>query len=131
MTHDPPPTSNVHPVPTLEKPRKDKEEKDTERDDMFCYNSALVTDGLFFFIWNRSVNNSGVIGKNIPLDLDVEHSNNYLKQAMKNLGPNLTEKAVSRICNSERSVRKIIQSMDKTLKQSSDPGKHSVLIWVI
>ena len=49
------------------------------------------------FKWNRSVNNSGTVGKNIPLDLDVEHSNNYLKQAMKNLGPNLREKAVLRI----------------------------------
>ena len=159
-------------------------EKDIVRDDIFSYNSALITDGLFFlsfldavregdgdrimkqdnymltycradhkhstkyaleclyqlflvfaflslrdsdrFTWNRSVNNSGIIGKNIPLDLDVEHSNNYLKQAMKNLGPNLTEKAVSRICKSESGVRKIIQSMDGTLKQAHYSGKHSL-----
>lgn len=78
------------------------------------------------FTWNRSVNNNGVIGKNIPLDLDVEHSNNYLKQAIKNLGPNLTEKAVSRICKSEKGIRKITQSLDETLKQARDPGKHSI-----
>lgn len=53
------------------------------------------------FIWNRSVNNTNKAGNNIPLDLDVEHSNNFIKQAIKNLGPNVTEKAVCRISNSE------------------------------
>ena len=77
------------------------------------------------FTWNRSVNNNGVIGKNIPLDLDVEHSNDYLKQAIKHLGPNLTEKAFSRICKSEKGVRKITHCMDETLKRSRDPGKQS------
>ena len=45
--------------------------------------------------WNRTVNNPDGIGKNIPLDLCVGHSNNYIKQATKNLGPNITEQAVS------------------------------------
>lgn len=183
MTHDPPPIFDDPPTPTLDKPKETSEEKKVKKDDTFCYNSALITDGLFFlnfldavsegdgarvmrqykhmlmycradtkhstkyaleclyqfflvfallsprdserFTWNRTVNNSGVIGKNIALDLDVGHSNNYLKQAMKNLGPNLTEKAVSRICNSESGVRKIIHSMDQTLERVGDSGKHS------
>ena len=57
------------------------------------------------FKWNRTVNNSCKSGKNIPLDLDVQHSNNFLKQAIRNLGPNVSEKAVTRICNAESSTR--------------------------
>ena len=43
------------------------------------------------------MNNSGKRGSNIPLDEDTEHSNNYIKQGIKNLGPNVTEKAVQRL----------------------------------
>ena len=43
------------------------------------------------FVWNRIVNNVGGKGKNIALDLAEEHSNNYLKQAIKKLGPNFNE----------------------------------------
>lgn len=31
------------------------------------------------FVWNRTVNNHGGRGKNIPHDLEVEQSNNYNK----------------------------------------------------
>jgi len=49
------------------------------------------------FVWNRTVNNGGEKGKNIALDLDQEHSNNYMKQAIKNLGPNFNERSVSNL----------------------------------
>ena len=35
------------------------------------------------FTWNRSVNNTGQKGANIPLDEDTEHSNNFIKQGIK------------------------------------------------
>lgn len=77
------------------------------------------------FIWNRSVNNFGGTGKNIALDLDTEHSNNYLKQAVKNLGPNLTERSVTRICHAEKGTRSILQSLDRNLKLISNSGNHA------
>ncbi|KAK3724040.1 hypothetical protein QZH41_020320, partial [Actinostola sp. cb2023] len=183
LSHTPPPiiqesTSFV----TSGKPKVNKT-KEEEHDDIFNYNCALLSDGLFFqnfldaisegdglrtmrqykymllyckndkqhstkyaleclyqfflifallsprdgerFIWNRSVNNAGGKGRNIALDLDTEHSNNYLKQAIKNLGPNLTEKSVTRICQAEKATRTILQSVDKNLQQVTDPGKHS------
>lgn len=46
------------------------------------------------FIWNRSVNNTGQKSANIPLDEDTKHSNNFTKQGIKNLRPNLTEGGV-------------------------------------
>ena len=79
------------------------------------------------FIWNRTVNSSGSIGKNVALDLDVEHSNNFLKQAIKNLGPNLHESAVRRICNAESGVRTILQNVDHSIlvHHSAGSSEHS------
>ena len=77
------------------------------------------------FIWNRSVNNTFKIGNNIPLDLDVEHSNNFIKQAIKNLGPNITENAISRISNAESSTRAIISKVDDTIVRVARSGRHT------
>ena len=46
--------------------------------------------------WNRSVNNRGGSGKNVPIDLEVEHDNNSLKEGIRKLGPDLTCSAVTR-----------------------------------
>ena len=150
-------------------------------DDMFNYNAALLSEGLFFlnfldavsegdgmrifrqykylmllckaddphsvkyaleslyqlflvdglsekeaeiFIWNRTVNNHGGLGRNIPHDLEVEHSNNYTKQGFGNLGVNLTEKAVTRICPAEKPVRGLIGKVDRSLQRFIRSGKH-------
>lgn len=152
-----------------------------DADDMFHYNAALLSEGLFFlnfldavsegdgmriirqykylmllckaddphsvkyaleslyqlilsnglsakeaeiFVWNRTVNNHGGHGKNIPHDLEVEHSNNYNKQAYGNLGMSLTEKAVTRISQAEKPVKGVIGKVDKLLLRSIRSGKH-------
>lgn len=182
-SHVPPPVieSLVTQV-SSEKPKVKYTVKD-KPDDMYNYNSFIISDGLFFlnfldsiaegdglrlmrqykllllycksdgehstkysleclyqffliyallsprdaerFIWNRTVNNSGGKGKNIPLDLDTEHSNNFLKRAIKNLGPNLTERSVNRICHSEKGVRGLFHTVDTSIQQHLDSGKHS------
>ena len=68
------------------------------------------------FVWNRTVNNGGGKGKNIALDLDQEHSNNYLKQAIKNLGPNFNERSIYRIYHAEKGTRNLVQTMDRNLQ---------------
>ena len=45
----------------------------------FLVNAILSPRDAERFIWNRTVNISGNPGKNIALDLDVEHSNNFKK----------------------------------------------------
>ena len=77
------------------------------------------------FIWNRSVNNACKKGTNIPLDLDVEHSNNFIKQAIKNLGPNVSENAISRISNSEAATRTIVDKVDDTILRVARSGRHT------
>ena len=76
------------------------------------------------FIWNRSVNNKGGLGMNIPLDLAVEHSNNFLKQAINHLGVNLTENAVTRISKAEAPTRGVMDNIDRDLKRIRRSGKH-------
>ena len=72
----------------------------------------------------QSVNNTGEKGANIPLDEDTEHSNNFTKQGIKNLGPNLTEGAVQWLSHAEKSSRSILE-LDETMKRSTKSGQHS------
>ena len=66
-------------------------------------------------MWNRTVNGSRR-GKNIALDLDHDHSNYYLIQAITKLGQIFNEQPISRICGAERGTR--------NLQRRSDSGKH-------
>ena len=77
------------------------------------------------FVWNRSVNNHGKKGCNIPLDESTEHSNNFVKQCIRNLGPNISETAVSRLCKAESSTRLILEKLDEGLQRFSRSGGHS------
>ena len=56
------------------------------------------------FVWNRLINNHGKKGCNIPLDESTEHSNNFVKQCIRKLGPNISETAVSGLCKAESSI---------------------------
>ena len=83
-----------------------------------CLYQLLLVNGTLskrepeIFTWNRSVNNHGGVGRNIPLDLEVEHSNKHVKQGIRNLGVNVTEPAITRIAKAERSVRGIVDNVD-------------------
>lgn len=96
-----------------------------------CLYQSFLVDALLSprdserFIWNRSVNNTCQKGKNIPLDLDVEHSNNFIKQGIKNLGPNVTEKAILRISRAETATRTIMDNLDDNVQRFARSGRHS------
>ena len=77
------------------------------------------------FIWNRSVNTYGGTGNNMAHDLEVEHSNRFVKTSIMNLGPNVSEKSVTRICQSEKAVRSILSNVDKSLCCVTKSGKHT------
>ena len=77
------------------------------------------------FVWNRSVNNSGKKGTNIPSDEDTEHSNNHTKQGIRNLGPNVTEIAVQRLSHAESPTASMLGNLDDSIKQLLRSGKHS------
>lgn len=91
---------------------------------LLLINGGLSKSEAEVFTWNRSVNTRGRPGANIPFDLEVEHSNNYIKQAIGNLGVNVTESAVTRISRAEKAAREIIFKLDTSLQNAVRSGKH-------
>lgn len=77
------------------------------------------------FVWNRSVNNSGSKGANIRIDEDTEHDNNAIKQGIRNLGPNVIEKAVQRIFFALSPTASMLGNLDDGIKRQLPSGKHS------
>ena len=49
--------------------------------------------------WNRFYNKHGGKGKNIPLDLRMEHMNKIVKTMWKALGSNINETSAERVAN--------------------------------
>lgn len=76
--------------------------------------------------WNRSVNNRGRCGKNVPLDLDVEHDNNSIKEGIRKLGPNLTIASVSRCARMLPIARRTLDVVAKECNLMRRSGKHFV-----
>jgi hypothetical protein len=91
---------------------------------LFQVYSLLTPRQAHQLMWNRSVNHRGGYCNNVPLDLDLEHDNNYIKVACKKLGRNLTSKAVTRICHSCKVAREVIEKFDLESKIRKMSGKH-------
>lgn len=70
------------------------------------------------------MSNYGVKGGNIPFDEDMEHSNNLVKQGIRNVGPKLTESAISRVCKAENATCTILDKVDGSLNRQTHSGKH-------
>lgn len=75
-------------------------------------------------VWNRTVNNKGGPGKNVALDLDMEHDNKDIKTPIKNLGPNVTEAAVRRISQGQQKSKKMLTRLDREITVKQRSGKH-------
>ena len=91
----------------------------------FCANSLLSPQDRERFVWNRSVNSRGGRGNNIPHDLEVKHSNLVNKGAIRNLGPNVTDKAVERISLSENETTEMSGVVDQDIKRIHSSGQHA------
>ena len=68
--------------------------------------------------WNRSVNNNGGSGKNVPLDLDVEHDNNSIKEGIRKLRP--------RCARMLPVARGMVHSVTRECSLMKRSGKHFV-----
>ena len=51
-----------------------------------------------------------LLGKNVPLDLDLKHDNNYLKKAEKNW-PAMNEQSVARTRRNLKISREVIENL--------------------
>lgn len=75
--------------------------------------------------WNRFWNGRGGRGNNIPLDLHLEHLNNYLKSFLKGLGPNLSEDSANRVSKSIGILKEMMDITDRELAVKSPSGSHN------
>ena len=76
--------------------------------------------------WNRSVNNRGGSGKNVPIDLEVEHDNNSVKEGIRKLGPNLTRSAVTRTARMLPVATGVVHNVSQECSLMKRSGKHFV-----
>ena len=79
-----------------------------------------------YFVSNRSVNTLGGKGKNNAMDLNMEHSNQFLRPCIKNLGPDVTENAVDRICHAEAATQMLTATINQKIEKVSLSGRHTV-----
>ena len=73
-------------------------------------------------LWNRTIKGKDY---NVPLDLDLEHDNRMTKEAIKKLGPNITEKSVTRVVMAQQTARSMLDSFDKSMEIMKRSGRHT------
>ena len=91
---------------------------------LFEYEYALTPRMKQQMMWERTVNVHGKQGRNVSMDLHMEHINKECKQAMGSLGSNIGEKAVGRIGRSIGEVMKVTQNFDSVNKVREESGHH-------
>lgn len=85
--------------------------------------TALLSESQAFRLkWNRFCNAIGSLARNIPLDLQLEHDNNFVKAFLKALGSNVNEINAQRVSGSLNYMTTIMQTVDKDCKSHSRTG---------
>ena len=75
--------------------------------------------------WNRFANTRGGPGKNVSLDLYIEHLNNETKHYLKKLGANLTDASAIRCSRAAGITRELMISFDKNASLKAPYGRHA------
>ena len=75
-------------------------------------------------MWSRFVNVHGRPGRNIPLDLHMEHLNRLAKDAIKNLGSNKTMGAVARVGRCIGTLSHVLDQFDSEISLISGSSKY-------
>ena len=75
--------------------------------------------------WNRTVNVHGRPGKNISCDLHMEHLNRACKDAISNLGANVTDSGIERVGKCIGELGKITHNFDEVHGIAKQSDKHT------
>lgn len=75
--------------------------------------------------WCRTVNTNGRPGKNIPVDLHIEHLNRHLKGMMRNLGSNITPEAVQHASRALGTIETVCSNFEEITNISASKNYHS------
>ena len=76
-------------------------------------------------LWSRFVNFHGRVGKNVPLDLHMEHINATHKNSITALGANKTEESILRLGRCIGQLQTLLANFDDQHNVSQGCGKHS------
>ena len=76
--------------------------------------------------WCRIVNTSGRPGKNVPVDLHIEHLNRRLKGMMRNLGSNITPESVQRVSKVLGTIETVCSNFEQVTNISASKDYHSM-----
>ena len=86
--------------------------------------SLLSEKDAFLLVHNRFLSKKGGKGKNIPLDLHMEHLNLDLKKLLKSMGGKITEAASQRYARSLTVFNTIMDSIYKECDKHYRSGHH-------
>ena len=75
--------------------------------------------------WNRTVNNKGGMGKNVFMDLDLEHDNHYFKEQLRSLGANVNQTSVNRISHAFSVTSNLLERLDDEMLVRKNSGEHT------
>ena len=75
-------------------------------------------------IWSRFINTHGVPGRNIPLDLHLEHLNRLCKTSIAHLGPNKMEEGIVRCSNILGTIQAVLDIFDNDNDVLSPSGSY-------
>ena len=76
-------------------------------------------------LWSRCINVHGIRGRNICGDLHMEHLNRLVKEAIKGLGANKTEKSICRVGKALGTILPVLDTYDSECGVSEISGSHS------
>ena len=93
---------------------------------LFQHSYALSPRLSAQLLWSRCVHLHGRQGKNIPADLHMEHLNRLVKDAVKNLGANKTEKAITRVGRAIGNIAPVLRTFDEQNHVDVPSGTHKI-----
>jgi len=79
-------------------------------------------------IWNRTVNRSGGKGKRVALDFHMENLVQAMKQSLKHLGVNVTERAAAVESKALKAMIDLVESHNVDLNVTKPSGHHKKTI---
>ena len=77
-------------------------------------------------LWSRCINTAGRPGKNVPMDIHMEHLNRACKDAICGLGANKTPKAIQRIGKCIGILKAVTDNFDEQTEVSKNKAYHTV-----
>lgn len=89
------------------------------------YNYTMSPRQSAQLLWSRFINTQGLPGRNIPVDLHMEHLNKLAKDAINILGSNKSESAIQRVGRAIGTLSPVLSNFDSENKITSTSSKQN------